>query len=90
MEWNELRDYVLRESEKAGSLEDWSGKRRNNLIGIFKRFVATWGEERAEQIARYAFEISRGIWHGEFVGPAMFCENWDPYFAEEIDRMLKK
>ena len=87
MEWFELRDYVLRESEKAGSDQYFEP---NNLIGIFKAFVGRWPHGKADEIARYAFEICRGVWHGEIVGPAMFCKNWDPYFAEEIDRMLSK
>jgi hypothetical protein len=77
----ELHDYVsnqLLPGTEIGSNDSF----------IFRGFVSRW-KERAVPIAKFAFEVSGGEWHGQPVAPYMFQKGYDPYFASEIARLLE-
>jgi hypothetical protein len=78
--WRRLRDYVVNQI-----LEHHGDFVRDPLkeSGIFKSFVARWGEQSFE-IARVAFEVHGGIWHSAPIRVSRFCKNCDPFFASVI------
>ena len=55
---------------------------------IFQHFMRRWGN-KAVPIAKFAFVVAGGRWHGKDVAPSMFSKGYDPYFAAEIDRLLE-
>lgn len=82
--WEQLRDYVYRMSD-----ERWGAQPRDVLkdSGIFKGFVKRWGD-KAEPIARHAFETCSGVWRGAPVRTGRFTQGSDPYFAAVIAKNL--
>lgn len=82
--WEELRDYVV------GSIETRHGAFPRNMKTehqIFKSFAKRWGNQ-AGAIARYAFEVSDGIWRGAPISVNRFCLNSDEFFASIIAERL--
>ena len=81
--WENLRDYVVHEIEQRFGMFP----RGYAEIGIFKRFVATWGAQSAA-IARYVFEIENGWWLNRPVTITRFCIKSDKFFARPISQKL--
>lgn len=83
-DWRQVRDYVIVEIEKRfGPVDCPSGKQ----FGVFSAFAGRWGA-LAGPIAKYAFEISDGIWNGTPITVNRFAKGSDPYFAAVIaDRL---
>lgn len=82
--WEELRDYVVTSIEKRWGVFPRDSRKE---AGIFKSFLARWPSQ-AQQIARYAFEVSDGRWRGAPVSVNRFCKASDPYFAAVIAERL--
>lgn len=78
--WEQMRDYVVGQIESK-----WGVRPRDPAkeSGIFKGFVNRWGD-RAESIARAAFEVHNGMWRGAPIAAERFCAGSDPYFAQVI------
>lgn len=83
--WNDLQDYVVHQIEsKRGSFARTVTKE----YGIFKSFMSRWGS-RGPAIARHAFEVCGGEWHGRPVTVESFCRGCDSWFAQPIaDRLV--
>lgn len=77
----ELHDYVVDHIDPGA-------EQGPNDHFIFHNFVKRWGD-KAVPIAKFAFEVSDGKWHGKVVAPHMFQKGYDPYFAAEIVRILE-
>lgn len=77
----ELHDYVLSKMDPDAEVAD-------NDAFIFQHFMKRWGD-KAIQIAKFAFDVSDGKWHGKSVAPLHFLKAYDAYFAEEIARLLE-
>ena len=84
-EWRDLRDYVVSESLAHGLQYQGDGAKEK---AMFAAFLKRWPDGRGQQIARYVFQSSQGLWHGQLVSPQMFSKGFDPYFAVEIDKLL--
>lgn len=83
--WDDLRDYVVAEIEaRFGPFPRTSAKE----YGIFTAFLNRWGAERAQAIARHAFEVCDGRWAGAPISINRFCKGSDPFFAEPISQRL--
>lgn len=78
--WEELRDYVVSSIEKTHGPFPRNMKTEHS---IFKSFAKRWGSQ-AGPIARYAFEVSDGMWRGAPISVNRFCLNSDTWFAEPI------
>lgn len=82
----ELRDYVVHQIEtRHGPFPRDEVKE----MAIFKSFASRWPEQRAQAIARFAFEIAGGYWKGSPIKITRFCKASDTYFAAEIDKRLQ-
>ena len=80
-DWNDLRDYVVGQiEERFGAFPRDSRKES----GIFKSFLGRYGADRAQAIARFAFEIGDGRWKGAPISVNRFCKGSDPYFGDVI------
>jgi hypothetical protein len=79
---NDLHNYVLSQMDHGQAEET------KNASFIFKHFLKRW--PNGVGIAKYAFDISKGQWHGKYVSPGMFQKGYDPYFAEEISQILER
>jgi len=82
--WEDLRDYVM------GQIEQYHGPQVRNAMkesSIFKAFLARHGED-AIKIARFAFEVQRGMWQRAPIAANRFCKASDPYFADPIKARL--
>lgn len=78
--WDDLRDYVVAEVEQRfGTFPRDSRKE----AAIFKSFLSRW-PEKAQAIAKYAFEVEDGRWAGAPISINRFCKGSDPYFSEKI------
>ena len=84
-EWRDLRDYVVLECINRGVRYEGDGAKEKSM---FSSFMKRWPDGRGIEIARYAFQISQGLWHGQLVSPTMFSKGFDPYFSQEIDKLL--
>lgn len=84
-DWRKVRDYVVCEIERRQGPQSYD---HNKLIGIFKGFVARWGEEDAKSISEYVFEMADGVWQGRPVAVTSWCSGADPYFATPIAQRL--
>jgi hypothetical protein len=76
----DLRDYVM------GQIEAHHGPQVRNSVremATFKAFLARW-EAKAPAIARFAFEVQRGMWQRAPISVNRFCKASDPYFAALI------
>lgn len=76
----DLRDYVM------GQVEAFHGPQVRNALkelAIFKSFLARW-EGKAPAIARFAFEVHRGMWQRAPISANRFCRASDAYFAQII------
>lgn len=78
--WEQLRDYVLTEIQKAHGPQVRNIPKEN---AIFKSFANRWGD-KASAIARYAFEIQQGYWHRAPITVGRFAKGSDEYFAQVI------
>lgn len=81
----DFRDYVM------GQIEKFHGPQVRNAVketAIFKAFVGRWGIEQAAAIARYAFEVERGMWSRAPISASRFCAASDKYFAAVIAAKL--
>lgn len=81
---DELLGYV------AGQIQQLHGPFPRNPkkeAATMRSFIGRWGEQ-AGPIARYAFEVSHGMWRNAPVGITRFCQACDPYFAEVIAKEL--
>lgn len=80
----DLRDYVM------GQVEAFHGPQPRNTVkemAIFKAFLGRWGA-KAPAIARFVFEVQRGMWRTAPVSVNRFTVKCDPYFADVIaDRL---
>lgn len=82
--WSDLRDYVVSQIQRIfGEVPRDPVKE----AGVFKRFMADWGPV-APMIARHAFTVCGGYWHGAPIGVGRFCKASDPYFAVPIAERL--
>lgn len=84
-EWQDLRDYVMREMERIhGPQVRDSIKERS----IFGSFIKRHGAVDAVAIAQYAFGFCEGMWSTAPISINRFCRNSDQYFAEPIKQRL--
>lgn len=82
--WEDLRDYVM------GQIEQYHGPQVRNAVkeaSVFRSFLARHGEQ-APAIARFAFEVSRGMWQRAPIAVNRFCKASDVYFADPIKKRL--
>jgi len=82
--WENLRDYVM------GQIEQYHGPQLRNAVkeaSIFKGFMKRHGTQ-AVAIARFAFEVQRGMWQRAPISVNRFCAGSDPYFADPIKARL--
>jgi hypothetical protein len=82
--WEDLRDYV------TGQIEQYHGPQVRNAMkeaSVFKSFLARHGE-KAVGIARFAFEVQRGMWQRAPISVNRFCKASDPYFSDVIKDRL--
>jgi hypothetical protein len=88
-DWAALRDYVIRMIEATSGAHVQRDPRTEK--GIFSSFVSRHGAERAEAIARYAFETSPhpGYWLNAPIRPTRFTKGADECFAQEIIAKLR-
>lgn len=85
-EWSakDLQDYVMNQIER------FHGPQLRNAMkeaSIFKAFLGRHGE-KAAAIARFVFEVERGLWHRAPVSPNHFCQKADWWFADKIAERL--
>lgn len=82
--WEDLRDYVM------GQIEQFHGPQLRNPVkeaSIFKGFLKRHGA-KSVGIARFAFEVQRGMWQRAPISVNRFCAGSDPYFANPISERL--
>lgn len=82
--WEELRDYV------TGQIETFHGPQIRNAIkekAIFSSFLTRWAD-KAPAIARFAFEVQRGMWNRAPVSVNHFTKGADQWFAQPISERL--
>jgi hypothetical protein len=82
--WEDLRDYVM------GQIEQYHGPQLRNAMkeaSVFKGFMNRHGSQ-AVAIARFAFEVQRGMWQRAPISVNRFCKGSDPYFADPIKERL--
>ncbi len=82
--WEDLRDYVM------AQIEQYHGPQVRNTTkeaAVFKSFLDRHGEH-AVRIARFAFEVNRGMWQRAPISVNRFCKGSDPYFADKIKSRL--
>ena len=84
-EWQELRDYVVDQIQKNGGSVDTTAVKER---AVFKSFMGRY--PNAIQIALSAFETFGGVWKGSPVKIESFCKGSDPYFGDEIARVLER
>lgn len=80
----DLRNYVM------GEIERYHGPQVRNAVkenAIFKGFLSRWPNE-AVAIARFAFEVQRGLWNRSPISVNRFCAASDTYFAAKIVERL--
>lgn len=80
----DLRDYVMTQVER------FHGPQLRNVMketAIFKSFLSRYGA-KAAPIARFSFEVQRGIWHRAPITATRFCKGSDEYFANVIAERL--
>jgi hypothetical protein len=80
----DLRDYVM------GQIEQFHGPQVRNAMkeaSIFKSFMGRWPGQ-AVAIARFAFEVERGMWQRAPISANRFCKASDVYFAAKIAEKL--
>lgn len=80
----DLRDYVMAQVER------FHGPQLRNTMkeaSIFKSFMGRYGD-KAVSIARFAFEVQRGMWHRAPITATRFCKASDQYFADVIVERL--
>lgn len=83
--WEQLRDYTL------GQIQALHGPQPRNPVkekAIFQSFIDRWGPSNASSIAKYAFEISHGMWQRAPISVNRFTKNSDPFFAQVIATQL--
>lgn len=83
--WEQLRDYVTKQ------VEHYHGAQVRNPIkekAIFQSFLNRWGDQ-ASAIARYAFEVQKGIWMRAPITVNRFSKGSDEYFAGVISSQLE-
>jgi len=81
---DDLRDYVM------GQIESIHGPQVRNAVkemSIFRSFRERWGA-KAPAIARFAFEVHRGMWQRAPISVNRFCKGSDQYFAAIIAERL--
>jgi hypothetical protein len=82
--WADLRDYVM------GQIEEFHGPQLRNPVkekAIFEGFMKRHGA-KAVGIARFAFEVQRGMWQRAPISVNRFCKGSDVYFATPISERL--
>ncbi len=82
--WEDLRDYV------TGQIEQFHGPQVRNALkeaSVFKAFLGRHGE-KSVGIARFAFEVQRGMWQRAPISVNRFCKASDPYFSDVIKDRL--
>lgn len=82
--WEDLRDYTM------SQIESFHGPQVRNAMkeaSIFKSFLSRHGEQ-AVAIARFAFEVQRGMWQRAPIAANRFCKASDVYFADVIKDRL--
>lgn len=84
-QWQDVRDYALWSIfEYCGPFERQTVKENS----VFKSFFGRYGPERSVAIIRFAFGVSNGLWYGNPIGVNKFSKGADPYFAEEILKLI--
>lgn len=84
-DWQAMRDYVIQQIELR------NGPQVRNPIkekSIFGGFITRWGAEKAQKIARTAFEVHDGMWCNAPISTNRFCKASDAYFASKIAERL--
>lgn len=82
--WEDLRDYVM------GQIEQFHGPQVRNPMkekAVFESFMKRW-EDKAVAIARFSFEVERGMWQRAPISVNRFCKGSDIYFAAKIAEKL--
>ena len=83
--WEDLRDFVVAEVEARHGAQH---RDQYKEAGIFKGFLARYGE-RAVPIALLAFgSIFDGMWRSAPITVTRFCKGSDPYFADLLAQRL--
>jgi len=82
--WQELRDYVVAQIEKAHGPFPRDAKKE---YGIFSRFLREHGQDGI-RVARFAFEKCDGWWNGAPISINRFAKGSDPYFVIPILQRL--
>jgi hypothetical protein len=80
----DLRNYVM------GEIERLHGPQIRDAVkekAIFTSFMGRWGAQ-AVPIARFAFEVQRGLWSRAPISRNRFTKGSDPYFAQKIAERL--
>lgn len=80
----DLRDYVM------GQIERFHGPQLRNPMkegSIFKSFLSRY-KAQGPAIARFAFEVERGMWRRAPISATRFCRASDEYFADQIAERL--
>lgn len=80
----DLRDYVMTQVER------FHGPQLRNAMKesvIFKSFLSRYGA-KAVPIARFAFEVQRGMWHRAPITATRFCKGSDQFFSDVIAERL--
>jgi hypothetical protein len=80
----DLQDYVMNQ------IEMFHGPQLRNALkekAIFTSFLDRHGD-KAVAIARFAFEVERGLWHRAPVSPNHFCKGADWWFSDKIAERL--
>lgn len=82
--WDQLRDYVM------GQIQAIHGPQVRNPVkekAIFQGFLNRWGS-KSSSIAKFAFDISQGVWQRAPISVNRFTKNSDPFFAQVIADQL--
>jgi hypothetical protein len=82
--WEDLRDYVM------SQIEQYHGPQVRNTTkeaAVFRSSLDRHGD-KGVRIARYAFEVNRGMWQRAPISVNRFCKGSDPYFADKIKSRL--
>lgn len=79
--WEQVRDYVVRETEARFGPTPIEPFKMNS---IFKAFVKRHGFDRSMAVARKAFDTYDGIWASAPITPYRFTTGNDPFFADVI------
>lgn len=84
--WEKVRDYVMGQVVEHHGPQPRDPRRENT---IFMAFCGRW-EDKAMDIARYAFEEADGMWLGAPIRLERFHRTSDTVFAQKIAEKLPR